>query len=867
MRRPRARTILVLLATFLAPARAFDLGPETRDYDQKHLALEVALDVDRGEVLGTARLTLEPTGEAFRVLRLHCEDTEVRSVGVSRGDEAPLPVPRFRAADGLLEIEFERDFGKGDLLTVEIRYLSRPTAGLFFFRPSAAHPEIPIQIWSQGEGTDNRHWFPCYDLPDDRLTSEVAAIVPEALEVFSNGDLVSAEAGPGPGTKRWHYRLDQPHVTYLVTLVAGTFETVKETAGAIDLTYHVPPGRGEDVRLAFGNTADMVGCFEEFTGRPYPWPIYRQIVVWDFSWGGMENTSATTLNQRALHDERSHLDYRADDLVAHELAHQWFGDLVTCRTFDHIWLNEGFATYFADLWVERHFGRSEFLVRRRESTTAWVAESTPTSRAALGRTSRTQPLEMESSPYRKGSAFLFLLRAVLGDDAFRDAIRRYVERTAFQSVESDAFQAAVEEASGQDLDWLFDPWVVGSGYPEFEVAWEWRAEARQAVLRVKQVQAFEKDRGLFRVPVVVAFTLADGKTERRTVWIEKKEHEFVVDLPARPEVVRFDEGNTVPKSLKFDRTVGELAAALELDPDVTGRMDAADLLAGKGEAAGRALAKALADEPEVFVRRSIAQALGKTPGEPSRKALLDALERDRSSEVRKAAAAGLASFEGDEVESGLRHAIEDDASDFVAGAAAESLGKVAKADAESELVALLERSSYADVVRRGAVAGLVAIGDEKSLPHVLRFAEYRWGAGQQHELARASLAAAVKLAGADHAAVRARLVERLTDPYFRTRQTAATLLADAGRLDAVGALMDAAAAERLGPVKRHFEAQLKRLAEVAAKRDADPLAGRSEKEVARMLEAAKAEHEKSAKETEAKKAWLELLESRSEKGD
>ncbi|MBI4616615.1 MAG: HEAT repeat domain-containing protein [Planctomycetes bacterium] len=851
------------LVLFVFPAQGFELGPETRDYDQVNLGLAIELDLERGEVSGTVRIALVPAVEDFRMLRLHSKDSEIRSVTVSQDGKEPRPAASFRVEEGLLVAELDHAYAKGASLVVEIRYLSRPTAGLYFFRPTADHPEIPLQVWSQGEGEDNRHWIPCYDLPDDRLTSNLTVEAPRDLAVYSNGVLVETKDGSRPGTRVWHWRQEAEHVTYLITLVAGRFDTVEGLAGKVPLFYHVPPGRKDEVPLAFGNTPEMVEFFAGYTGAPYPWPVYRQIVVWDFMYGGMENTGATTLNLRALHDERVHGDYLADYLVAHELAHMWFGDLVTCLTFDHIWLNEGFATYFTDLWVESHFGHTAFLGRRRDDAAGWVSGSTTESRAKLVKKGDTTPIELPSFAYIKGSAVLHLLRGVLGDDRFREGIRRYVAERAGKSVETKDFQDAMEEASGEDLDWLFDPWVYGSGYPEYEVAWEWKAASRQAIVRVKQVQVLEKHRGLFRVPVVLAFTFTGepATTERRTVWVEKVEHEFAFDLPARPDVVRFDEGNFVPKKVKFEREVPELSLALVLDPDPTGRMDAADSLAERGLPASEALSGALVSEEERLVRQKIAAALAKSGGEPARRALLRALAEDPASEVRRAAAEGLSKFEGEEVVRALKRALAKDASDYVARAAAESLGKVAKKDAVEVLVETLDRSSYADVVRRGALAGLVAAGDPGALPQFLKFADYPWGAGGQHELAREALEGAVSLAGADHPEVLARLLERLADPYFRTRQLAAKLLADAGRLDAVGPILDAARAERMAGVRDAFDREVRRLAETAAKRDADPLAGRSDKELARMLEKARAASKEADREAEKRKRWVELLEA------
>jgi len=475
---PRCATTLALLLTFAAAARAADapLDATTRDFDQIHLKLEVEPKIREATVEGVATLTFAALVKDFRRLRLHCEDTKVLAVTDSRG--RPLG---FSIEAGILGVDLADPLAKGAEETVTIVYRSKPRSGLWFHAPTEAHPHVPLSVYSQGQGTENRHWIPCYDEPDDRLTVEMDITIERPLRTVSNGMYLKEEYLEG-NRRKDHWKLEQRIPTYLITLAAGPYDYWLDD-GKPFVEFWAFEGRIDEAKHALRDTRKMIECFEEITGVAYPYERYAQVFVWDFLFGGMENATATTLNMRALHGPETEPNYSAESLVAHELAHQWFGDLLTCRTWHHIWLNEGFATYFADLWFERSKGEEEFRFRRFRQNLGYREKTPEPEGLGLTRDPRgDRPLELfGGKQYDRGAAILHMLRHEVGDRAFFAAIRGYAKKHADSGVTSEDFRRCVETAARRDLSWFFDQWVYGAGYPRLVVSWRHVPDAGEVV--------------------------------------------------------------------------------------------------------------------------------------------------------------------------------------------------------------------------------------------------------------------------------------------------------------------------------------------------------------------------------------------------
>lgn len=859
---------LLLGGTFVASdeEQPQELTPENRDYDQKHIRLDVEFDFPGESVSGSCHITLVPLRDDFRRILLHSEDTAVLDVQVRPGgEEGTFPARSFRIRGGLLVVDLGRSFSQGEELTLEIDYESTPTRGLHFFTPTEAHPETPTQVWSQGEARNNHHWFPCYDQPDDRITSELTAHVPLGMEVISNGRLLTTGKSKDGKRATFHFRMERSHVPYLISVIAGEFDHQIEDWDGIPLHAYVPKGMGEMVPTTFGRTGNMMSFFSDYTGQRYPYTRYSQTTVWQFTHGGMENTTATTLNLRAIHDERAHLDYSADGLIAHELAHQWFGDLITCRNWNEMWLNEGFATYFTDLFFEHQEGRQEFLIRRRGSAN-WVRRSTADGRKAMraerekeakakGRSMDKVPLELpRGHNYAKGASILHILRQVMGDDAFREGIRRYVSRRKDTCPTSEELREDLEAVHGGSLAHIFDEWVYGAGYPHFEVTWKWDAQEKVGKLRVKQVQ--DETAGLFHCTVTVAFHRegeAGLESTRREIQITQAEEEFSFPLEGEPAFVRFDEGDVIPKKLTFPKGLEGLSLQALKDPDVTGRLDAVQSLGDLKEEAVPALARVLGEDPEKAVREAAAGRLGPHPTERSLRALLQAIEDD-APRVRGAAARSLGGFAAPKVEESLLALLENDPSFAVQAAAARSLGRCKSSKARAPLRAALKRGSYRNGVEVAAAGALADMGDVSDLPEVIDLVTGMTDALGRSSVRGGALRAMVRLGKGDER-IRKVLVDLLDHPSRWTRFSAARSLQEVGRLDQVPHLIARVGREEDERVKKAVSRAVEEIVKAAG---TPPPPKGGEEEITRLAAEAKAlESAAKRKALEAKLAELE----------
>jgi aminopeptidase N len=763
------------------------LGPETRDYHDEHLALDLDLDLDHGSLTGTATHTLTALADLTQV-RMHLADMTVSSVTTADGRACTSSV-----ADGILTIGLDHLRKKGERFTLTIAYGGTPKSGLWFYKPTPEHPDIPLQVWSQGEGEENRHWIPCYDLPDERLTTSMRVVVPAGLQTLGNGRETKTEAlANGRVAHTWE--LDRPYVSYLITLVVGTFDDVKRDAAGVEQHDLVPPGWGKWCDEVFGRTPDMMGFYQDFTGQPYAWGRYSQVTVWDFMWGGMENTSATTLNMRALHKDGVRPDYTADGLVAHELAHQWFGDLITCRTMNHIWLNEGFATYFTDLWDERHNGADDFAVdclNEREGYMSGVDLKATSEKERPKKA--TDCGDMAQHQYVKGASVLHMLRKLLGDGVFRRAIQRYVRDNHDRSVETEALRAALEAESGKDLKWFFDQWVYGSGFPELEVAWYPDADAHVTRLVLRQTQPVTDSMPVFRLPIEVGIADADGHAEILSATMTSAAQEF--DIPTKigqaQPLLRFDPDHWLLARIREIKPRALWETQLARDPSNVGRILAARALADFGPESVPALAKAASADADHSVRAEACAALGKVKDSPAAAAALCAAAEDKDSRARRAAMNAMGEMKPLFVGDSLKAHLANDPSVYVAADAGASLGKCKADHAYEALVEGLKRESHRDQIRQRIMDGLKDLGDKRGAAIARGYLDYSWGHGIQHQLRHSAFDAMVALAP-EAPETKAWILKLLDDPYFRMKTWAAEACVKLKITDALPKLDDLA---------------------------------------------------------------------------
>ncbi|MBM3892270.1 MAG: M1 family metallopeptidase, partial [Verrucomicrobia bacterium] len=316
-----------------------------RKVDILHLALDVTPDFKKRTVAGRATITFKPIAKPLDELRLDAVDLTVREV------TATAKIVAWQATEKEIVVTFEKPVAPDAETKVTIRYSAEPVKGLYFRTPEMGYRAGDTHLFTQGESIEARHWYPCYDFPNEKFTSEITCRVPEGMTVLSNGRLMSSEKDPATGLVAVRWLQDRPHVNYLVSLLAGYFKKVEDKYRDIPLEFYTTPSDIGEAANSFRGTKEMMAFFEKEIGVPYPWHQYVQVCVADFHFGGMENTSITTLTDRTLHRAETEPIDTSEWLVAHELVHQWFGDLVTCKDWSHLWLNEGFATYYQWLYA------------------------------------------------------------------------------------------------------------------------------------------------------------------------------------------------------------------------------------------------------------------------------------------------------------------------------------------------------------------------------------------------------------------------------------------------------------------------------------------------------------------------------------
>jgi aminopeptidase N len=559
--------------------RQVGVWPLARHFDHIDMSLELTFpDIGKATLIGHERLVIAAIGSPRQVVSLVNNGPVISTVRADgqpctftqTGKSLNITLPRAvePGASTTLDIEYELDFSKnrGEGLTYS---KANPDS-------SSLTRQVP-QIHAQGQAELNSRWFPCHDFPNDKLTTRIIVHVQEGFDVISNGHLVSR----GPSSKgtaeqpltRWEWFQDKPHSPYLVTLVIGKFARIdlggpQSARPGLDIPVFTPWGTEERVASLYSKTPAMMAFFEQLFDEPYPWDQYAQCIVRDFNAGGMENTSCTLMTTGSTRGE----DGSQDDLIAHELAHQWFGDLVTCNSWAHIWLNEGWASFAEALWKEHEAAkdgedkattayqrtvRGFFQSQRFRNKSSWP-QYTP---MVSNRYSDPDSLfSRPEDPYAKGAMLLHMLRQRIGDNAFFAGTRAYLDKFRFQTAETDDFRREMEAASGQSLERFFDQWAYRPGLPRLSVELNWDESAKSLGVSLSQTQTVDANNPafVFSLPIRVKF---DDDT---TAWVE-------LDVAGKTASGSFP-FDRKPKQVSIDPRMSIMAAS-EITKDIAWWMD------------------------------------------------------------------------------------------------------------------------------------------------------------------------------------------------------------------------------------------------------------------------------------------------------
>ena len=692
----------------------------SRPYRIRHLFVDLTLDFESKSVRGRAVLDFERVARKSAPLHIDAIGFDLASVRVDAG--AGLQAAQMSYDGECLTLNDLPERGQ-----LRIDYRAQPKRGLYFLAPDEQVKHRPLQAWTQCQDEDARHFIPCVDKPHVKMTTELSATVPAGFQVLSNGELTASETrGKGPWTYR--FKLDQPHPSYLLTLVVGHFDVVEDVPAKlaskeVPIRYLVPVGQAANAARSLGETPRMLELFSKRFGVDFPWSRYSQVVVSDFIFGGMENTTATTLYEHVMLDQRAALDISSCDLVAHELAHQWFGDYVTCRDWSHAWLNEGFATFCEHLEREQRLGHDEYDYGIAGDTETYLAEAAGRYQRPVVCRDYAEPIDLfDRHLYEKGGLVLHMLRRELGDEMFFEGVKRYLMRHAFGIVETNDLMRAFEEVSGRSLERFFDQWLYRPGHPELSV----KVGFEDGLLGVSLKQSQKPgDTAIFSLPIEIEVVSADGQRTRHEKLVTEAQDVITVRLDKRPLHVGFDPEQRVVGRVAFEAPGDMLRHQLAEGQNALLRWAAAEALGKKNDPATvRALQTALTKEGEAWmVRVEAARALGKVRSEEALKALLAALETSHP-KVRRAVAGALGSFKKAQAADALSKLLDTEPSYLVAADAARSLGRTRQRGALETLKSLVDRASWADVIRAGALDGMSALRDDGALEVVLKRTRY-----------------------------------------------------------------------------------------------------------------------------------------------
>lgn len=678
----------------------------TRSMDLLHMKLQLKFDWKSQQVKGLAQLFLTPYFYPQKMVVLDAQDFEVESVAISRGTDY-FEGLNYRYDEKELQVYLPEELVPGDTVELVIYYVAFPeknsgegsaaitdTKGLYFIDPMDTIPGKPTMLWTQGETQHSSKWFPTIDRPNERLTHDIWLTVPDSLVSISNGRLLKQESLAN-GMRKDHWKMDLPHAPYLVAIAVGDFAKVTASHGDLPLGYYVEKGFEKGAAKVFSSTPDMISYFEKRLGVPFPWQKYDQIVVRDFVSGAMENTTASIFMEELLLDEREALDSEWDYIIAHELFHQWFGDLVTAESWSNLTLNEAFANYSEYLWNEKRYGQDQADLKLVVEKEGYLAEADAEPKELIRFNYADAEDLFDAHSYNKGGLVLHMLRRELGDAAFFKGLNLYLTQHAFQAVEAHDLRLAMERVSGRDLNWFFNQWFFAKGHPELRVEVDY-SQPENLLLRFSQVQDLNET-PVFQLPITVSWY--EGEVRKtRIVEVTKVQQEVVLENDSPVSLVYVNEGQEILMKGNQVMTNAQYLRQFKESQLGVARYEALDSLVSRdaAEELGVVLPLALEDSFAAIRERGLSLLQG---GVQWKETLVDLegkiyrlAEEDQNNKVRAGALEVLTEWNP----SGYRGAftrLARDPSYLVAGAALMGLARVADPVVELSWMETFERET------------------------------------------------------------------------------------------------------------------------------------------------------------------------------
>ncbi len=759
-----------IFCLYLFPVQQIDFNRKpiqwerSRTFDAQHYLIKINLDIEGKSFTGETTLILSSLKEDLKRIKLDAEDFKVEKVINEWGQ--PLA---FEQQEKKLIIDLDRAYSFGETIVLTIFYRSDPRAhqtpekkkGLRFYQATSEYPAlVASDSWPDGV----HHWFPCYDFPNDKVTDEIIATVKEPNKVVANGRLLKVIKNPEENTVTYHWLQDKPHSTYLIFLAAAPYEVLHDHYQTIPINYWVFPQHVQDALRSYQKTPKMMEFFIKTFGTPYPWAKYDQVSV-PFG-GGAESTSATAMTYRIIHDEKAEKDFSSIDIVSHELAHQWWGDLITLRSWEHSWMNESFATYCEYLYWNYDRGPEEGAIDLLSEKDYYLQEAKNKYIRPIVTNHYQVPQDLfDAHSYPKGACVLHMLRFILGDKAFFRVWKEFLHDYAFQAVDTHDFMKTVKEVTGENMDWFFEQWIFKPGHPVFEIKSSWNEETKTMGLTIRQVQDTSRNIPIYKTPVLIGIRLGksynqtspsnttvkvinqnelekenakvrakhkkvDESIEKREgdwpyptkkkierwaregdeivykIWITEAEEYFEFPIKSKPLMVRFDRGNYLLKEWCFSKSREELLFQAQND-DVIGRLWAVGELKKFKDNSQviKSIMKIARKDSFWAVRKAAVETIGAWAEERFIPFLRDCC-LDKHSRVRAAALRSLADFRRPELAAFFKERFSRENSYLAQAEALKAIGKTGDKNQISFLEKASKIPSYRHIIKNAALEAL-----------------------------------------------------------------------------------------------------------------------------------------------------------------
>jgi aminopeptidase N len=688
--------------------------------DLVHTKLDARFDYDKAYMYGKVWITLKPHFYPTDSLALDAKGMTINKIAISKGNST---TPLKYEYDGMvLNIKLDKTYKGGEQYTVYIDYVSKPNEytgkgsaaitdakGLYFINPKGEEKDKPTQIWTQGETEATSVWCPTIDKPNQKTTNEISMTVPAKYVTLSNGKLVSQKKNTD-GTRTDTWSMELPHAPYLFFMGVGDYAVIKDSYKGKEVSYYVEKEYAPVARKIFGNTPEMIAFFSRVLGVDYPWAKYSQIVGRDYVSGAMENTTATLHQESAQQNARQLVDGNAwEGTIAHELFHQWFGDLVTAESWSNLTVNESFANYSQVLWEEYKYGKDAGDAENFTDMQGYI-QSQSDKKDLVRFYYEDKEAVFDAVSYNKGGRILHMLRNFVGDSAFFKSLNNYLVTNKFKSAEAHQLRLAFEEVTGRDLNWFWNQWYFSSGHPKLTIDYVYDDNAKNVKVIVKQTQAGDK---VFKLPVAIDIYNGSKKV-RHNVWVENRTDTFSFAYTSKPDLVNFDGDKILLAEKKDNKTLDNYVFQYKNAGKYLDRREAIDFIARNQNdpKALETLKLSLKDKFDGLRTYAIGKLdmRNETVKKEAEPILADLAKNDGKSVVRAGALTALGTYNKPEYKSIFEKSVND-SSYSVAGAALDGLAKT-DSTAAIEVAKKLGKQPLKGKLTESVVKVLIKSGDE-----------------------------------------------------------------------------------------------------------------------------------------------------------